>query len=291
MSKPRISVNLKVILGIAGIMVSVAIIGGSVFLATQKGTGAYKQVNKTYVQIDQIKELEFSLQNALANQKYYAASGEQEHLDEYKTEINSIKLNTQKLTQLFSGDNQQQDRLSQISQLAKALPLELQYDSLPESTSSAVVAQPKNNQANLVETKSQEIVSLLGQLTDQAQQSLNSGLDQAVQAESNLLGLIILGTLVCSFMAVVTALIVVVYITKPLIRLTKVIESISKGQLDANIDESILNKNDEIGDLAKAFDRTMVSLKLAMKSTGSKPEDQQPEVESQAAEQSTQVLE
>ncbi|MDD5171740.1 MAG: PAS domain-containing protein [Candidatus ainarchaeum sp.] len=54
-------------------------------------------------------------------------------------------------------------------------------------------------------------------------------------------------------------------ITKPLEKLTKVVDDISKGALESSINPKLKESHDEIGDLANAFDRTLVSLKLAMK--------------------------
>lgn len=56
-------------------------------------------------------------------------------------------------------------------------------------------------------------------------------------------------------------------IAEPIKKLTKVIEDISTGKLDTEIDPELKNSKDEIGRLANAFDRTIVSLKLAMKQT------------------------
>ena len=70
-----------------------------------------------------------------------------------------------------------------------------------------------------------------------------------------------------NFLAVV---IVSTYLTRlliltPIQRLTKVVNDISVGKLDTKIDSKILESLDEIGVLARAFDRTIVSLKLAMR--------------------------
>lgn len=56
-------------------------------------------------------------------------------------------------------------------------------------------------------------------------------------------------------------------ITKPIKKLTKNVEDISMGKLDVEIDPKLKESKDEIGALARAFDRTIVSLKLAMKQT------------------------
>jgi methyl-accepting chemotaxis protein len=64
-------------------------------------------------------------------------------------------------------------------------------------------------------------------------------------------------------------------ITNPIIRLTKNIEDISMGRLDTEIDPKLKQSKDEIGALARAFDRTMVSLKLAMRKKSEKNDDKQ----------------
>ena len=54
------------------------------------------------------------------------------------------------------------------------------------------------------------------------------------------------------------------YIYQDIERLTKTVNSLSLGNLNVEVKPSIKQRKDEIGDLAKAFDRTFVSLKLAM---------------------------
>ncbi|MEW6748095.1 MAG: HAMP domain-containing protein [Candidatus Micrarchaeota archaeon] len=50
---------------------------------------------------------------------------------------------------------------------------------------------------------------------------------------------------------------------EPIEKLTRLIGRISKGDEDAAIEPELLASEDEVGDLARAFERTMVSLKLA----------------------------
>jgi len=56
--------------------------------------------------------------------------------------------------------------------------------------------------------------------------------------------------------------------SRPITRLTNIIDDISKGKLDVEIDKKLKGRSDEVGDLARAFDRTIVSLKMAMKKAG-----------------------
>ncbi len=57
-------------------------------------------------------------------------------------------------------------------------------------------------------------------------------------------------------------------ISRPIKKLTKTIEDISLGKMDTEVEGK--ERKDEIGDLARAFDRTIVSLKLAKRRLGIK---------------------
>ena len=81
---------------------------------------------------------------------------------------------------------------------------------------------------------------------------------------------IIMRTIAITIIVLFGAFIVSAYyirklVTRPIQELTKVAKDISTGKLDTRIDPKTLSSNDEIGKLAQAFDRTVISLKLAMK--------------------------
>jgi len=61
-------------------------------------------------------------------------------------------------------------------------------------------------------------------------------------------------------------------VTVPLKSLTKISDDISKGKIDSKMNQGLISSKDEFGDLARAFDRTVVSLKLAMRKGGGKDE-------------------
>jgi len=65
--------------------------------------------------------------------------------------------------------------------------------------------------------------------------------------------------------AVVLSFLIARSITGPIETLTKVVVDISKGKLDTEI--TMVDRDDEIGELSKAFSRTLTSLKIAMKRT------------------------
>ena len=57
-------------------------------------------------------------------------------------------------------------------------------------------------------------------------------------------------------------------IIRPVQSITDVVEKISIGQLDVVISPELLASKNEVGRLARAFNRTIISLKLAMLKTG-----------------------
>ena len=66
---------------------------------------------------------------------------------------------------------------------------------------------------------------------------------------------------------IITSLFFNMHAAKLIKKLTQTIDRISKGEFDVGIDSKLKESKDEIGDLSRAFDRTIVSLKLAMKQT------------------------
>jgi len=80
---------------------------------------------------------------------------------------------------------------------------------------------------------------------------------------------LIIGVVILFFAALVilSGLVVSNALTRPITDLTEVIEKISTGNLDVQIDPKLKESDDEIGELGRAFDRTIVSLKMAMRET------------------------
>ena len=77
--------------------------------------------------------------------------------------------------------------------------------------------------------------------------------------------IILFSSIFIVILAIVLGLLISHSISKPIEKLTKTIEEISTGKLDVEIGPKLKESKDEIGRLARAFDRTAVSLKLAMR--------------------------
>jgi len=90
-----------------------------------------------------------------------------------------------------------------------------------------------------------------------------SGINGFKSTSLMLIGLILLVTLVVSF-------IIAYFISRSIERLTKIIDEISKGKLDVNLEKSEIY---EINKLTESLDRIMASLKLAVMKVGVKKDE------------------
>jgi len=86
---------------------------------------------------------------------------------------------------------------------------------------------------------------------------------QGIEIMSLFLGLILLITLTVAFF-------VSYFISMPLVKLTKNIDEISKGNLDVELEKSEIY---EINTLTESLDRVMASLKLAINKVGVKKDE------------------
>ncbi len=73
----------------------------------------------------------------------------------------------------------------------------------------------------------------------------------------------LVGLLVTLFIALILSILFSNFIVNPIKRLTKQMESVSLGNLDIKVEN--MERSDEIGKLVQAFNRIVISLKIAMK--------------------------
>lgn len=71
--------------------------------------------------------------------------------------------------------------------------------------------------------------------------------------------------LACVLWSVFISLIAAQKYSSKIVELTKLIERISLGDLNVKLSNSLKSESDELGDLARAFDRVLITMKLAVK--------------------------
>lgn len=97
----------------------------------------------------------------------------------------------------------------------------------------------------------------------------------------------LISTVLLVVMAMVTMWIIANSFLTPIQHLTAIISDISRGDTDTDIPEHMTQRDDEVGALARAFDRTLVSLKLAMQKTAPELEETVEQTEEEKADLET----
>ena len=92
---------------------------------------------------------------------------------------------------------------------------------------------------------------------------LNKGTGKTGLEPFILLAYMITGVVVFAFALISWYLIKGVF--EPISKLTGVIDRISSGEFNVKIDPKLMQSHDEVGELAEAFERTIVSLRLAIR--------------------------
>lgn len=70
-------------------------------------------------------------------------------------------------------------------------------------------------------------------------------------------------------------------VSRPIRSLAETVHDISRGEMDAEIEQDVKRRTDEIGVLAQGFDRTLTSLKLAMERTAPALEEEKERMEAE----------
>lgn len=99
------------------------------------------------------------------------------------------------------------------------------------------------------------------------------------QAFTRIQQVITILTVLTLLSATIAGLIISQSVSRPLQHLDTILDRISRGETDIEISDTMQARDDEIGDLAQAFDRMLAGLKLAMQKKPDIAEtaDQQPE--------------
>ena len=166
-----------------------------------------------------------------------------------------------------SGDTLYKQRAQQrIQQLSQHLAAEQEYDQQHQEL--AVIVSAVNKTLTRVEN---------GVPTAQATQPLLTTVDASVIQDPHTASItgplnaakqfIQLASYILLIAASIFGLLLARSISIPLQRIQRTIEAISRGNLDTDISQEDLDRDDEIGALARAFNRTLTSLKLAMRRT------------------------
>ncbi len=242
------SLRLKLIISSIILVILSCILGGFILYAENLVSNEANIPNGVNKVISGFLNLDVANDILTSNYNLAAVTQWQKTFQQTSDDLSSIKLTTRE--EKATVANIQQD-LANLQ------------DSLTQLNNGESLAGTQSG--NLLETYSEKLrvqiqtgIEDSFKLQDIASQNL---IDQQATTKT----VVMILTIFLTIIILINSIYILLSVTVPIRSLTRVIEDISRGKLDASIDNTVLKKTDEIGMLARAFDRTIVSLKLAMR--------------------------
>ncbi|OOG57981.1 CHASE3 domain-containing protein [Polaromonas sp. C04] len=200
----------------------------------------------------------------LGNRSYYL-SDQERFLEESRAAADKVAPILEELRSLTLDDPRQQQRLGVLESLIKT---RLDY-----ARKTVEIYRTQGQKAAIERVRSgngkamnDEIGSLIGQMQSEEQGLLQQRVDEANATARTAKSIIALGTLIALALALLAGFLITRNIARPLQRLTTVVERITVGDLSGQLPPS--DRSDEVGALARAFDRMTQSLRTMAAAAG-----------------------
>jgi methyl-accepting chemotaxis protein len=242
-----------------GIALTIFVIVGAVaYRSVTQQTEAADWVAHTREVQNQLTQLLSSLQDAESGQRGYVITGVESYLAPYTDGSARAEANRKQLAQLVSDNPRQQARADSLAPLIADKLAELQQTIEVRKTRDFAAAQ------SIVLSdrgkKTMDAIRNVIQEMNSEEDALLRKRAEAAQADaSNAKLTIVFGTLVALVIAGLAGLMITRNIAGPLQNLTGVAERITVGDLSSAV--TVNERSDEVGVLARAFDRMTRSLR------------------------------
>jgi methyl-accepting chemotaxis protein len=251
------NVGTKIAVGF-GITLAILVLVGIVsYRSVTQQTEAADWVGHTREVQNQLTQLLSNLQDAETGQRGYVIAGVESYLAPYTSGSARAEDNRKRLAQLVADNPRQQARADALAPLIAEKMAELQQTIDLRRTRDFAAAQSvvlsdrgkktMDAMRNLIQEMNSEEEELLKKRTDAAQADAR-----------NAKSAIVVGTLTALVLAALAGLIITRNIAGPLKNLTDVAERITVGDLSSAV--TVDARRDEVGVLARAFDRMTRSL-------------------------------
>ena len=200
----------------------------------------------------------------LGNRSYYL-SDQAHFLEESRIAADQIDPILRELRSLIIDNPRQQQRLATLESLIKTrldyarATVEI-YRTQGQKAAIERIRNDKNKVMN------DEIGNLVAQMQSEEEGLLKQRTEEAGANARNAKSTIVLGTLAALALAILAGFLITRNIARPLQRLTKVAERITVGDLSVHLPPD--DRSDEVGALARAFDRMAQSLRALAAAAG-----------------------
>ena len=277
----RWSVGTKIAAGFGLVLLISMIVGAVAYRATTELISASERRKHTYEVLLLLNEVLSLLKDVEIGQRSYALVGDPAYLQLYTTSIDRIRPRMRDLRAITADNPNQQKRLDALEPLVdERLDLAVKtVDLLRSGNTEAGVALVRSGRGRMLMDR---IRRMMGDITTEEEALLEQRVAAAERNARTVKLVILIGTLAALIVAALAGFLISRDIAVPLRQLTVVADHITRGDLSASSPTG--ERNDEVGLLARAFNRMTVSLReMAAAAEGIASGDLRSAVEPQSA--------
>jgi methyl-accepting chemotaxis protein len=245
----------------AGFLLAVMIfliVGVVSYRSTTQLVAASDLRKQTFETLSQLEDVLSVVQDVQIGQRGYALTGEESYLEPYHAALARIDGHMQELRRLTVTDSQDQRRLDALDVLVRnylALARETVDATRIKSPEAGVAIIRTGKGKALTDDIRRTVSEIEREKTGQLQEQIEEAQTNATRTKWT----IALGTLTAFLIAALAGFVITRNIASPLRELTTVAERITVGDLSVTVAAD--SRRDEVGMLARAFDRMTQSLR------------------------------
>ena len=252
------NVGTKIAAGFGVALAVFVIVGAASYRSTTQLIEASDLRKHTYEVLSRLAEIELLAGDMQNGVRGYVITEEERYLEPYQAALGKTDKLIQEIRKLTADNSHQQQRLDALEPLVKS-----RLDFVRE-TIDAVRTKGSETGVQLIKTGkgralTNEARKVIDQMHGEEQDLLKQETEVAQADAENAKWTIVLGTLTALVLAALAGFILTRNISRPLQELTAVAERITVGDLSVKV--AIDARSDEVGVLARTFDRMTQSLR------------------------------
>ncbi|MBI5278110.1 MAG: CHASE3 domain-containing protein [Burkholderiales bacterium] len=259
------NVGTKIAAGFGVALAIFAIVGAVAYRGTTRLVEASELRQHTYEVLRRLAEIEslaLEMQNGVRG---YAITGQDKELEPYRAAIERTDKVSQELRQLTADNPSQQRRLDALAPLVGSR-IDFSREAIEAVRAKGPEAGVQLIKAGRGGALTTEIRKLINQMEIEEQDLLGKRAEAAQADARNAQWTIVLGTLAALALAALAGFLLTRDLSRPLRRLTAVAERITVGDLNVHVPTDA--RSDEVGVLARTFDRMTQSLRAVAGAAG-----------------------
>ena len=253
------NVGTKISVGFGLVLTIFVLVGVVSYRSTDQLIETSDLRRHTYDVLSRLAEMELLAADIQNGVRGYAITGDERYLDPYQAALGKTEKIIQEIRQLTADNSHQQQRLDVLEPTVKSRldVARKAVDTIRAKGTEAGIQLIRTGEGRAL---TNEIRNILSQMSSEEQAWLKQRTEAAQSDAENAEMTIVLGTLTALVLAALAGFLITRNIARPLQELTAVAERITVGDLSVNV--STDTRSDEIGVLARTFDRMTQSLRV-----------------------------